>query len=120
VAADRGARAIVRPPRRGGPTAVLDIALTTPIACTHCSSIATQVVGIVIPAPDRRDPVGVLIEPNFPAVSVALPGAHAVAFRAGPTTCSPSRSRPYRALACGRVLVLMYRNVIGALAPTDL
>lgn len=106
----------------------LDIALTTPIArITYLlASIATQVVGIAILAVAMTGAIQVgdlLIEPNFPAVSVALSTLHAVAFGvavAGPTTLLAVvlLDRGRAAGVAAGVLVLMYLlNVIGALAP---
>lgn len=106
----------------------LDIALTTPIARTTylLGSIATQVVGIAILAVAMVGAILVgdlLIEPNFPAGSVALSTLHALAFGvavAGPTTwlAVVLLDRGRAAGIVAGVLVVMYLlNVIGALAP---
>jgi ABC-2 type transport system permease protein len=106
----------------------LDIALSTPIARTSylAGSIVTQIVGIAILAVALVGAVllgDLMIEPNFPTVSVALSALHAVAFGAavaGPTTLLAVvlLDRGRAAGVAAGVLVLMYLlNVIGALAP---
>ncbi len=106
----------------------LDIALTTPIARTTylLGSIVTQIVGIGILAVAMVGAVIVgdlLIEPDFPTVSVALSALHALAFGvavAGPTALLAVLflDRGRAAGAAAGVLILMYLlNVVGALAP---
>ena len=106
----------------------LDIALTTPIARTTylLGSIVAQVVGIAILAGAMVGAVllgDLMIEPNFPALSVALSALHSVAFGlavAGPATFLAVLflERGRAAGVAAGVLILMYLlNVIGALAP---
>jgi ABC-2 type transport system permease protein len=106
----------------------LDIALATPIARSAylLGSIVAQVVGVAILAAALVGAVllgDLLIEPDFPAVSVALSTLHALAFGmavAGPTTLLAVLflDRGRAAGVAAGVLVLMYLlNVVGALAP---
>jgi ABC-2 type transport system permease protein len=106
----------------------LDIALTTPISrITYLiGSIVAQIVGIAILALAMVGAIlfgDLLIEPNFPAGSVALSTLHAVAFGvavAGPTTwlAVVLLDRGRAAGIVAGVLVVMYLlNVIGMLAP---
>jgi ABC-2 type transport system permease protein len=106
----------------------LDIALTTPIARTTylLGSIAAQVVGIAILAGTMVGAVllgDFMIEPNFPALSVALSALHSLAF--GVAVAGPATFLAVLFLERGRaaglaaaILILMYLlNVIGLLAP---
>jgi ABC-2 type transport system permease protein len=106
----------------------LDIALTTPIARTTylVGSIVTQIVGVAILAGSMVGAVllgDLLIEPNFPATSVALSTVHALAFGvavAGPATLLAVLflDRGRAAGVTAGILVLMYLlNVVGSLAP---
>ena len=106
----------------------LDIALTTPIARTTylVGSIVAQIVGVAILSVAMVGAVllgDLLIEPNFPAGSVALSAFHALAFGvavAGPATLLAVLflDRGRAAGVAAGVLVLMYLlNVVGALAP---
>jgi ABC-2 type transport system permease protein len=106
----------------------LDIALATPITRSAylLGSIVAQVVGVAILAAALVGAVllgDLLIEPDFPAVSVALSTLHALAFGmavAGPTTLLAVLflDRGRAAGVAAGVLVLMYLlNVVGALAP---
>ena len=106
----------------------LDIALTTPIRRTSylAGSIVTQIAGLAILAIAMVGAIligDLLIEPNFPTVSVMLSALHATAFGmavAGPTTwlAIVFLDRGRAAGAAAGVLVLMYLvNVVGALAP---
>ena len=106
----------------------LDIALATPITRSAylLGSIVAQVVGVAILAAALVGAVllgDLLIEPDFPAVSVALSTLHALAFGvavAGPTTLLAALflDRGRAAGVAAGVLVLMYLlNVVGALAP---